>query len=63
MIGIRPDFVIEVRDDILKEKDGPMLLHGLQGMHLKKITLPRSSNSWPNPDLLERRYEKFRVAV
>jgi len=63
MIGIRPDYVIEVRDDILKEKDGPMLLHGLQGMHLKKIMLPRSSSSWPNPNLLERRYEKSRAAV
>jgi len=63
MIGIRPDYVIEVRDDILKEKDGPMLLHGLQEMHQKKIILPRSSNAWPDPDLLERRYEKFRVAV
>ena len=62
MIGIRPDSVIEVRDDILKEKDGPMLLHGLQGMHQKKIRPPRSSNASPDPNLLERRYEKFRMA-
>lgn len=62
MLGIRPDYKIEVREDILKEKDGPMLVHGLQSMHLKEIILPKSSSLWPNPDLLERRYEKFRLA-
>jgi putative restriction endonuclease len=60
MLGIRPDFKIEVREDILEEEDGPMLLHGLQGLHLKKIILPKHTNLWPNPDLLELRYEKFR---
>ncbi|HEU19129.1 MAG TPA: hypothetical protein ENO00_07080 [Deltaproteobacteria bacterium] len=62
MLGIRPDYKIEVREDILKEKDGPMLVHGIQDMHLKKIILPRYSHSWPNSELLERRYEKFRMA-
>jgi len=62
MIGIRPDYVIEVRKDILKEKDGPMLLHGLQGMHLKKILLPRNADLRPHPELLEQRYERFRMA-
>jgi putative restriction endonuclease len=62
MLGIRPDYKIEVREDILEEKDGPMLVHGIQDMHLKKIILPRYSHSWPNPELLERRYEKFRMA-
>lgn len=62
MLGIRPDYKIEVREDILKEEDGPMLIHGLQSMHLKEIILPKKSKLWPNPDLLERRYEKFRLA-
>lgn len=62
MLGIRPDYKIEVREDILEEEDGPMLLHGLQGMHMKEIILPKHSNLWPNPDLLELRYKKFKLA-
>ncbi|MBN2282390.1 MAG: HNH endonuclease [Deltaproteobacteria bacterium] len=62
ILGIRPDYKIEVREDILKEEDGPMLVHGLQSMHMKEIILPKSSRLWPNPELLERRYEKFRMA-
>ena len=62
LLGVRPDYVIEVREDILKEKDGPMLLHGLQGLHHQKIILPRPKDLQPNSDLLERRYQKFRAA-
>jgi len=62
LIGIRPDYTIEVREDILREKDGPMLVHGIQSMHQIKMALPRNSNMWPNAELLERRYEKFKLA-
>jgi putative restriction endonuclease len=58
-LGIRPDFVIEVRKDILTEHDGPMLLHGLQGMHGSRILLPRSARHRPDQRRLEIRYEKF----
>jgi hypothetical protein len=40
-LTVRPDYVIEVRRSILEEEDGPMLLHGLKGMHDKQIWLPR----------------------
>ena len=63
LLGVRPDCVIEVRKDVLKEKDGPMLIHGLQALHLNKIILPRHKNLRPSPDLLERRYVRFREAV
>jgi hypothetical protein len=33
ILGIRPDYSIEIRDDILLEVDGPMLKHGLQAHH------------------------------
>ncbi len=33
LLGIRPDLVVEIRDDILQEEDGPMLRHGLQELH------------------------------
>jgi putative restriction endonuclease len=61
-LGIRPDYIIEVRPDILEEQDGPMLLHGLQGLHLNRILLPRSSKYHPSQDRLEVRYERFRQA-
>jgi putative restriction endonuclease len=62
LLGVRPDYVIEVREDILREKDGPMLQHGLQGLHQNQIILPRQQDLRPNPDLLDRRYKRFRAA-
>lgn len=61
ILGVRPDYIIEVRKDILKEVDGQMLLHGLQGLHLKRIVLPHGQDLKPNPDFLERRFEQFRA--
>lgn len=58
-IGIRPDYKVIVRTDVLEETDGPMLRHGLQGMHNIKIITPRSKSLRPDPDLLERRWERF----
>lgn len=63
-VGIRPDdYIIEVRDDVRKEKDGPMLLHGLQNIHETKILLPHLTRNWPNRELLDMKYEKFRKAI
>jgi len=59
IIGIRPDYTIEVRKDILLENDGPMLQHGIKEMHNNKIILPTSRISYPDKALLERRYELF----
>jgi putative restriction endonuclease len=62
ILGIRPDFIVEVRMDILREKDGPMLLHGLQGFQGKTILRPSSRALWPRVDFLAERYEEFRQA-
>ena len=62
ILGIRPDFIVEVRRDILREKDGPMLLHGLQGFQGKTILHPSSRALWPRADFLAERYEEFRQA-
>jgi len=59
-VGIRADLVVEVRRDVLEETDGPMLRHGLQGMHGQRIRVPRRAEWRPDPELLERRYERFR---
>lgn len=61
-IGIRPDYIIEVRKDILQEEDGPMLLHGLKKLNKQKIILPSPAKLSPNPVFLEQRYEEFRAA-
>jgi len=62
IIGIRPDRVVEVRQDVLTEVDGPMLRHGLQEMHGAKMFLPRSRRDHPDPERLEERYVQFRAA-
>ncbi|WP_419664171.1 HNH endonuclease [Desulfosarcina variabilis] len=60
IIGIRPDYIIEVREDVRDETDGPMLKHGLQGMHNQQIIIPKTKSLRPSPDLLERRWERFK---
>ena len=62
IFGIRPDYQIEVREDVLKEKDGPMLIHGLQGLHENKIVVPKKKEWRPGQDYLEERFEMFRKA-
>jgi putative restriction endonuclease len=57
---VRPDLKIEVRQDVLREADGPMLLHGLQGFEGHSITVPRRKALHPNPEFLAERYEHFR---
>ncbi len=62
ILGIRPDHVIEVREDILREEDDPMLRHGLQEIAGSVIQLPRSERERPRSDFLAERYELFRKA-
>jgi len=63
ILGIRPDLRIEIRDDVLEEEDGPMLVHGLQDFQNKEILVPRSLHLKPSPDRLEERYARFRKAI
>ncbi len=62
ILGIAPDYLIHIRDDILEETDGPMLRHGLQQMHGEKIVVPRAEDAKPNRDYLAERFERFRAA-
>lgn len=59
MIGVSPDYVIRVREDILEEEDGPVLVHGVQGLHNKKLILPSPQANWPDRECLDWRYERF----
>jgi putative restriction endonuclease len=63
ILGIRPDYVVEVHDRLLEELDGPMLLHGLQDHHNASLMrLPRQRADQPDPDRLLERYIQFRAA-
>ncbi|MEJ7756744.1 MAG: HNH endonuclease [Nocardioidaceae bacterium] len=59
IIGIRPDLKVHVRDDILREIDGPMLRHGIQEMHDATLTVPRLRSARPNEAWLDERYSTF----
>jgi putative restriction endonuclease len=63
ILGIRPDYIVEVRKDILEEEDGPILQHGLQELNNQKIILPHSHKNYPDPERLEIRYSKFKSFI
>jgi putative restriction endonuclease len=60
ILGIRPDYEIEIRLDVLEEIDGPMLKHGLQEFHRGRLRTPRRPLLKPNPEFLEERYALFK---
>ena len=62
ILGVRPDLVLEIREDILDEVDGPMLRHGLQEMHGRSISVPSRQQLRPSSVALERRYAQFLIA-
>jgi putative restriction endonuclease len=62
ILGVDPDYLVHIRRDILDEHDGPMLLHGLQELHEKPMTLPKSGRHHPNREYLEERFARFRAA-
>lgn len=63
IVGIRSDLVVEVRQDILDEIDGPMLRHGLQDLHGQKLrVVPSRNEQRPNRESLAARYDMFRAA-
>lgn len=63
LIGISADYQIIVRPDILEEVDGPMLQHGLQGLHNSNIILPAREHDWPDKGFLDYRFQMFKKAV
>ena len=62
ILGITPEYAIQIRGDVLKEEDGPMLQHALQELHGARMVLPRDRNSWPDRDALDIRYQRFKLA-
>ena len=63
-LGIRPDYVVQIRHDLLDEVDGPMLRHGLQDLHGKPLmVVPRIRSNRPGRSRLEWAYEQFKAAT
>ena len=61
ILGVRPDYVVQIRSDLLEEIDGPMLRYGLQERHGQRLmVLPTARREQPARDLLEMAYETFR---
>jgi len=52
--------MIEIRADILRESDGPMLVHGLQGFQGVRTAVPGRTELQPDREFLAERYEMFR---
>ena len=60
ILGVSPDLVITVRTDVLAEVDGPMLRHGIQAMHARRLlVVPTTRAARPDRDRLAERYEEF----
>jgi putative restriction endonuclease len=62
ILGVRPDYVVEIRTDILNEVDGPMLKHGLQAHHGGNLRVPNALAEQPDRKRLELRWQEFRRA-
>ncbi len=63
VMGIRPDLIIEIRADVLREVDGPMLKHGLQEVNGLKLKTPRSVAKRPDPERLKVRFDEYLRAM
>lgn len=62
LMGIAPDGVVHIAHRLLREVDGPMLRVGLQGFHRAAIQQPRRAAERPDPERLDERFARFRVA-
>lgn len=62
ILGISPDRIVHIREDILNEVDGPMLQHGIKEMSGRPLHLPRRKADHPNPEYLALRFEEFVAA-
>ena len=58
-LGVRADYVLYVRRNILYEIDGPMLRHGLQRLEGQRILVPSRREDRPDEGRLEERWARF----
>lgn len=61
LIGVSPNYVVQVHPRMRDEEDGPMLAV-LNEAHGAGIVVPRSVRARPNRELLAQRFERFLAA-
>lgn len=60
ILGITPTYEVQINAEVLHEVDGPMLRHGIQEFHGKKLmVLPDRRGERPDPVLLDARFQAF----
>lgn len=60
ILGITPDYEVRINADVLQEVEGPMLRHGIQEFHGKRLmVLPERRTERPDRLLLDERYQAF----
>ncbi len=59
IVGIDADYTVHVRKDILAEKDGPMLEHGIKEMDNGKLWVPPVLRERPDRERLKERFLTF----
>jgi putative restriction endonuclease len=60
ILGITPSYEVQINAGVLNEVDGPMLRHGIQEFHGKRLmVLPERRAEQPDRLLLEERYQAF----
>jgi putative restriction endonuclease len=60
LLGISPEYRVEINAEILEEVDGPMLRYGIQEMHGMTIKPPRHRRDYPDREGLAWKYQQFR---
>ena len=58
-VGISPEYRVHINSDLMAEKDGPMLKHGIQEMNGRMLMLPSNETERPNIAALDYRYMQF----
>jgi putative restriction endonuclease len=53
---------VHISRKVLEERDGPMLLHGLQELDGTRIILPAKVGDRPDPERLARRFDRWQQA-
>ncbi|WP_433671909.1 HNH endonuclease [Nocardia sp. CA-136227] len=62
LLGITPDFEVRINQALLDEIDGPMLRHGIQEMHGRRLFVPAKDREKPGADRLAVRFAEFQAA-
>jgi putative restriction endonuclease len=58
LVGIAPDYTVQIAPGLLEEDDGPML-ELLKGFHTQPITVPRAAALRPDRERLAERFDRF----